>query len=114
MSTAPVTPVPASSLLAKFLNYFNTVATIATATIQQEQVDIAAGNHVAAVNDAVLGAAEAFVSVVPSQNANVTLALGLFSTGEQIVTSLVSLFHHPKVAAAVATKAAAVPAKPVA
>src|SRR5271157_9719 len=98
MSTTPVTPVPIASLTS-ILNYFNTYAVIAAATIKQEQADIAAGDHVSAVNDAVAGAAASLATAVPAQAANVQAGFQLFALGETLVRSIVSMFHHSKAAA---------------
>ena len=97
MSTTPLV-LQTSLPLTSILNYFNTYAVIAAATIKQEQADIAAGDHVSAVNDAVAGAAASLATAVPAQAANVQAGFQLFALGETLVRSIVSMFHHSKAA----------------
>ena len=110
MSTTPTpTPTPAPTLdgLLRIQRYLNAVAVQTTQGIQQVQSDLAAGDKVSAVNDAVLTAAQDVATLAPAQAGNVQVALSLFATGESLLKSIIGLFHHPKPAATPQT-----PAKP--
>ena len=110
MSTTPVTPAPVAGSLQAALNYFNNYALLAAQAAVQEQAEISAGDHLAAVNTAVATAAAAAVTAAPSQLNNVTAAFQLFTGAETLIVSIVNLFRHPKVAAQAAVAAVA-PAK---
>lgn len=92
MSTQPVTP-SISPGVSKILSTFTTYATIAAATIQQEQADISKGDHVAAVSDAVTGVAAGLASAKTSWQADISASLALFQT---FLPIFVGLFHHTK------------------
>ena len=106
MATQQVTPAAAAPTLKGLLNiqrYLNAVALTTSQGIAQVQADMAAGDKISAVNDAVLTAAQDVSAIAPAQAANVNAALSIFATGESIISAIVGLFHHPKAAAPAAT-----------
>ena len=92
MSTQPVTP-EISPGVSKILQSFTTYATIAAATIQQEQADIAAGQHTQAVIDGITGVAAGLAQAKPSWSADIQASLSLLQT---FLPAFVGLFHHTK------------------
>lgn len=99
MSTTPTIPqAPVNEYLASAVKYINTLAFNYAQALQAAQSDIAQGNHVAAVNDLVAGAAESVAALAPSEAGNVAAGFQALLEGEALVTSLVgvvrALFHH--------------------
>lgn len=95
MATPATTPT-VSPGVAKLLATFSTYAVIASATIQQEQADIAANDHVAAVTDGLTGVAAGLTQAKPEWGPDITASLNLAQT---FIPLLVGLFHHKKPAA---------------
>lgn len=92
MSTTNVTPA-VSPGVTRILGMFTTYATIAAATIQQEQADIAAGNHIAAVTDGLTGIGAGLAQARPAWTGDIEASLGLV---QSFLPLLIGLFHHSK------------------
>jgi hypothetical protein len=76
-------------------NVLTAVAANAAATATLEQQDLAAGDHLKAVNDAVTGAASTLMQINPALAPQIQLGYTAFALGETIISSLVALFRHP-------------------
>ena len=107
MSTMPAmsnTPQPPQAPVLPFFlavqQHLTAVAANTAAGLAAVQSDLSQGQKLQAVNDAVATAAANVAEFLPSQSANINAALGLFITGENIVKSIVALFHHPAAIAA--------------
>ena len=90
MSTSAVTPA-VSPGVANILGMFTTYAAISAATIQQEQADIAAGDHVAAVTDGLTGIGAGLAQAQPAWTGDIEASLGLIKS---FLPLIVGLFHH--------------------
>ena len=91
MATTPTAPVPTPSPgVSNFFKYFNALAPVVAATIQADQADISAGDHLAAVTDTMTGVAYGFGQINPIWGVEAQAAL---SVATPFIGLLVSLFH---------------------